>query len=222
MTTPEPQPLVIVGAGGFGREILDIVEAVNTVSPTWRLLGFVDDAMSAANLQRISERNVEHLGSVGNHLDGPDSGAHYVIGIGSPVIRRRVAEKFGAGGGSAATLVHPTATIGSLVRLGPGSVLCAGVRITTNITLGRHVHVNLNATIGHDSTLGDFVSMNPLSSVSGDCSIGDEVTLGVAAVILNQLTVGAGATVGGSACVVRDVAAGSTVVGVPARPLTAR
>ncbi len=68
--------------------------------------------------------------------------------------------------------MHPSVTMGAEVTVGAGSVLCAGARITTNIVLGRHVHVNLNATIGHDTVVGDYVSLNPLASISGDCVLG--------------------------------------------------
>ncbi|MCK9822178.1 NeuD/PglB/VioB family sugar acetyltransferase [Nocardioides cavernae] len=213
-----PEDLVIVGAGGFGRETADVVEAINSVegSPPWRLIGLVDDSLTACNANRLRDRGLSHLGSLDDlvaHRDRP----RYVVGIGAPSVRRRVAKRLDAAGFSAATLIHPQATTGSLVTIGSGSVVCAGARLTTNIALGNHVHLNPNVTVGHDTKIGSFVSMNPSSSVSGDCLVEDDVLIGVGAVVLNQVTVGQGAVVGAAACVVRDVAPGVIVKGVPAR-----
>lgn len=218
----ELAPLVIVGAGGFGREVLDVVEAINAVSPTHEVLGFVDDAITEMNLERITSRGARHLGGVADHLEGPHARVSYVIGIGGTATRRSLAARFDAAGAEAATLVHPASTQGSAVTIGPGSVICAGVRLTTNIDIGRHVHINLNATVGHDTTIGDVVSLNPLVSISGDCHLEEGVLVGVAGVVLNGLRVGADAVVGGSACAVRDVPPATTVVGVPAKPLPVR
>ncbi len=210
-------PLVVVGAGGFGREVLDVLDAINAdaSSPAWDVVGVLDDAPAAANLERLHHRGVAFLGGVDDFLSG-SAVSRYVVGIGAPRTRRLIAEKFESAGYEAATLVHPAASMGFHVVIGSGSVLCAGVRLTTNIRLGRHVHLNLNSTVGHDSRLGDYTSVNPLASISGDCVLGDEVLVGVAGVVLNGLTVGNGATVGGSACVVRDVPPGVIVKGVPA------
>jgi sugar O-acyltransferase (sialic acid O-acetyltransferase NeuD family) len=211
-------PLVIVGAGGFGREVIDVMDAVNAASSdsVYELLGVLDDAPSEVNLGRLAERDVEFLGGVDEFLDRQLT-AEYAIGIGSPRARRLVTSKFDAAGLTGATLIHPSVTTGHDCRVGAGSVLCAGVRLTTNIRLGRHVHLNLNVTVGHDTTLGDFVSVNPLASISGDVVIEDCVLVGVSGVILQGLTVGANSTVGGSACVVRNVPPDVVVKGIPAR-----
>lgn len=210
-------PIAIVGAGGFGREVVNIIGAINAAGTgDWDLIGVVDDQPSDLNLQRLAVNQITYLGPVDQLLaDGPDT--PFVIAIGSPQTRRAIAERLESAGHSPAILVHPDATVGSATTLGPGSIICAGARLTTNITVGRHVHIDCNATVGHDTTLGDFVRLNPASSVSGDCVIEEDVLIGVAAAILNQLRIGAGATVGGSACVVRDVQSGATVKGVPAR-----
>lgn len=213
---------MIVGAGGFGRETADVVDAVNAAAgdPVWRLLGVVDDAPSPGNLERLARRSLPYLGTTDELLSG-GTRPHFLVGIGSPVVRRRLADRLEDAGLMAATVVHPAASIGSEVSIGAGTIICAGARVTTHIRLGRHVQLNPNATVGHDTTLGDFVSMNPASSVSGDCAIEDGVLIGVAGVVLNGLTIGAGAVLGGSACAVRDLAPGVVAVGVPAKPMSA-
>ncbi|MCW2738728.1 NeuD/PglB/VioB family sugar acetyltransferase [Nocardioides sp.] len=216
-----PDTLVVVGAGGFGREVLDIVDAVNdaAAATVWTIAGVVDDSPTEANLAHLESRGVPYLGTTAELIGtgSPTPATHYVVGIGGPAVRRAIAERINAAGLEPATLVHPSVTTGFDVEIGPGSVLCAGVRMTTHIRLGRHVHLNLNSTVGHDTTVGDYVSANPLSSISGDCVIEDDALIGVGGVILNGVRVGRGSVVGGSACVVKDVPPGVVVKGVPAR-----
>lgn len=210
-----PEPLVIIGCGGHGREIYGIAQAVNEMQDEpWKILGFVDDSTSEANLRRLDRLGVPFLGPSGALAD---LSAHYVIGIGDPRVRAKVAAAVDRHGLPAARLVHPSATVGLGNLFGEGVVLFAGARVTTNVTLGRHVHLNQNATVGHDSVLGDFVQVNPLAAVSGDCRIGDRALVGTTAAVLQGLEVGAGATVGAGACVVHNVPAGTVVKGVPAR-----
>ena len=145
--------------------------------------------------------------------------ADFVIAVGDPAIRAAIHDVVSRSGRSATSLWHATAHRADDVRWEPGTVVLANASVTSNVRLGLHVHINLNATVAHDCTLGDYVTVNPGANINGDVTIGEAATIGSGAVIRQGISIGAGATVGAGAAVVRDVEPGTTVVGVPARPL---
>lgn len=206
-------PLVIIGAGGLGREVFDLVRDINRSGPTFDVLGFLDDGdVDARLLERLG---APLLGSTST-LAGLD--ALYVIGIGTVAPRRRIDAMARTWLRTAGTLTHPSATIGSDVLIGEGAMIAAGVRLATHTVVGRHSQVNLNSTIGHDAIVEDFATLYAGVHVSGGCVIEEGATLGTGSVILPKVRVGRGAVVGAGAVVVRDVAPGTTVVGAAARP----
>lgn len=207
-------PLVIVGCGGFGREVHDVVDAVNAQSPTFEMLGYVDDSPSPVNVSRVQARGSRVLGDLAWLSSAPPE-IEYLIGIGNPGVKATVDARLEDRGAPA--VVHPRATLGFDVRLSAGAVVCAGSVLTTNISVGRHVHVNLLCSLGHDSTIGDYSSINPLVAVSGDVRVGNRVLLGTHCAILQGLSLADDSVVGGSALVVKDVPGGVVVKGVPAR-----
>lgn len=208
--------IVIIGCGGFGREVHDVIDAINEVKPTWNLLGYLDDGPDHVNISLVESRGSRVLGATDWMLTAGRE-VQFVIGIGTGNIRRMLDERLSAAGLTAATLVHPGATLGHDVHIGEGSIICAGVRATTNIRLGRHVHLNLNTTVGHDSTLESYVTVNPLVAISGHVTVGTESMLGTHSAILQNLVVGERSVVGAGSCVVKDVPSGVVVKGVPAR-----
>jgi sugar O-acyltransferase (sialic acid O-acetyltransferase NeuD family) len=203
--------LVIVGAGGHGRETLDVVEACNAIAATYEFVGFCADEFEP---DLVARRTAEVLGGVGvlAEID-----AAYVIGIGTSETRRELDARVSGFGREAIVLAHPSSSLGSDLRLAPGVILAAGTRVTTNVTLGRHTHLNVNAVVSHDCVVGDYVTLSPGVLVNGTVTLGDGVFLGTGAVVLPGRKVGAWARIGAGAVVTEDVPTGRTAVGVPAR-----
>lgn len=205
-------PLVIIGAGGVGRELVDLVDAINVVGERLELRGFLDDGRP--DEAALLRRGLRLLGTVAE-LGAMD--VKYVIGIGAPGARRRIDAFASSIGRAAVSLVHPTAALGSDVRLGEGTVIYSHVTATTNIATGRHVQLHANCAVGHDSTLGDYVTVLPGATVAGNVTLEEGVTVGANAAIIQGLRVGAMSVVGAGAAVVRALPPGTTAVGVPAR-----
>ena len=204
---------MIVGAGGHGRELGDVIAAINAAAPRWHLLGVVDD-QPGENLERLRRLGLPMLGPLA-WLE--QHGGTYGLGIGTSGTRRTIAEQLGARGCEPATLVHPGASVGSDTQLGHGAVVYERTVITTGVTIGTHTHLNVGCAIQHDSSVGNFVQVSPGVLINGDCVIGDDVFLGTGAIITRGCQVGARARVGAGAVVLNDVPPGVTAVGVPAR-----
>ena len=209
-------PLVIIGAGGFGREVLELVLDINRAAPTFEFLGFLDDGeVDGALLARLAAP----LLGPSSRLAGLET--DYVIGIGAAEPRRRIDALARASGHRPATLRHPWATVGQDVQVDDGAIIAAGARLTTHVVIGRHAHVNLNCTVGHDAVIEDFATLFPGVHLGGGCVIEEGASLGLGSVILPNVRVGRSAVVGAGAVVVRDVAHGATVLGAVARPTLA-
>jgi sugar O-acyltransferase (sialic acid O-acetyltransferase NeuD family) len=208
------EPLVIIGAGGFGREVFGLVAAINQAAPepVWDCLGFLDDGK--VRLDRLERIGARLLGTTEQLPDFP--GVRYVVGIGEPRVRTRLAGAADAAGLRAATLIHPAATIGLEVEIGEGSIICSHVSITTNVRIMRHVHLDQNVAVGHDVVMEDFVRVNPAATVSGDVVIEEAAIIGAHSVVIQGLRVGVGSVVGAGAAVIHDISALAKVAGVPA------
>jgi sugar O-acyltransferase (sialic acid O-acetyltransferase NeuD family) len=205
--------LVIVGAGGHGREAYGAVESVNATRPTWNVLGFVDDAPS--HIDRVERLGVHVLGDLGWLADHPSA---YVLAIGDPTVRARVAHRLEAAGCTPTVVVHPGATIGLDVRLDDGVLIYDRCTVTTNVTIGRHTHLNVGCAVQHDSTLGEFCQLSPGTFVNGDCTLGDTVFCGTGAIVTRGTSIGDRARIGAGAVVLDGVGPDLTVHGAPARP----
>jgi len=203
--------LLIVGAGGFGREVLQWAR------DAWpehaeRIAGFLSD--DPRRLDGFST-GLEILGRVDAYEQHP--GDYLLLGIGVAYSRRIVAERLIARGAEFATLVHPTAVVARSARVGRGSVVCPGAVVSDSATLGTCVLVNYHASFGHDSSAGDFAVLSPYATLGGGATIGDDVFLGLHASVGPGRIVGARSKVSANSCVLSDTPADSIIYGVPGR-----
>lgn len=213
----ELKKVVVIGASGFGREALDTLEAMQAAGAEFEVEGVVDDAPSDINLERLEQRGIRYLGKRADWAGEAGSAEYFVLGIGSPTIRRKIASELEPLGKVPFQAIHPTAVIGSNTEIAQSAVICARAVISTNVSLGDYVHVNPNATLGHDARIKDFSSINPAAIISGEVLIEEEVLVGAGATVLQQLSIGKKTIVGAGAVVTKDVPTEQIVVGVPGR-----
>jgi sugar O-acyltransferase (sialic acid O-acetyltransferase NeuD family) len=206
-------PIVLVGGGGHASDVLQAIEAVNAVRPTYHVLGVLDD--HDVDERRFAGRGVKHIGSVD---DVVTLDAAYVLCLGWPWTRHAVARRIGERGRPAPAIVHPSADVGVGVELGPGSVVLGGAHVSPFVRFGAHALVSYLASVGHDATFGDHASVMPQAAVSGGVAGGHRVLVGSGAVVREGVRLGDDVRIGAGAVVVADVPAGVTAVGVPARP----
>jgi sugar O-acyltransferase (sialic acid O-acetyltransferase NeuD family) len=204
--------LLIIGAGGFGREVVAWTLAVPPEARDWELGGFLDANRAALDGVPC---DVPIVGDPESHVPVDDD--VFVPAIGDPAVKLRICRGIRARGGRFITLVHPSAIIGPGCRIGEGSVLCPRVVLTTNVTVGDFVAINVGAACGHDSVLGDGTTVSAFVDVTGAVRLGEGVFLGSHASVLPRVQVGEFAVIGAGSAVVKRVPARSTVMGVPAR-----
>jgi sugar O-acyltransferase (sialic acid O-acetyltransferase NeuD family) len=189
----------IIGAGGFARE----VQAAMGIDCKF----FVDDEYMKveSGIYGLSQFNPEKY--------------KVVVAIGDPTDRANMIAKLPSNT-KYFTFVDPTVTIlGADVKIGEGSIICAGCIITTNVQLGKHTHLNLLSTIGHDTTTGDYFTTAPGAKISGNCIIGNRVYIGTNASTRQKLNICDDVIIGMNATVVKDIIEPGVYVGIPAKKI---
>jgi len=215
---PERTPVVIFGAGGFAREVLELVNDINADERRYEVLGFLDDRES---MWGTSLNDVPILGGIPWLTEQPRPVA-VLLGIGSPATKHRVVSRLRGVAGSFPSLVHPSVVMSKRVEQGIGTIICAGNIWTTNIRLGDFTTTNLACTVGHDVQLGSWSTIAPGVNVSGNVTIGEGCDVGTGSAIIQGVTIGEWSVVGAGAVVARDVPSNCTAVGVPAKPIKHR
>lgn len=211
------EDIVIVGAGGFAREVAWVIKDINSDKMTWNFLGYIES--DACQIGRPCGDSTV-IGDDQWLLDYRKE-LNVVIAMGNlktlDRIRQNLVKKPNL---RFPNLIHPsTIWDRKRIQIEVGNVICANNIFTTDIRIGSFNLFNLASTYGHDDVIGDSCALNPGVNISGRVTIGNRCLIGTGAVILENITLGDDVIVGGGAVVTKNVDPGLTVVGIPAKPL---
>ena len=211
------RPLLLIGAGGFARETLELVDAVNRVAPTWNVVGLLDDD---AGIHGRRIHGVEVIGPPAVVHEHPGAlVAACVASPDEPLRRLALVARLALPAERYATLVHPAAVVPASASIGPGTVVHATTVLTADVALGAHVAVMPAVVLTHDDAVGDGVTFGAGARIAGGVAIERGAYIGAGVLLREHVTVGAGAVIGMGAVVTRPVPAGEVWAGVPARRL---
>lgn len=211
--------VVILGSGGFGREIAwalghpsaTVISEEGMVCGV-NLLGFLDDDESSHGTE---VNGFPVLG--GSNWIANKSDVGVLLGIGIPTVKQKVVPRLVELGAKFPTFVDPRAIIGDQINIGRGVVICAGAIATCNIEIGDFAMINLSVTVGHDVTIGKFSTISPAANISGYVEVGEGTDLGTDCTVIPGKKIGKRAVIGAMACVTKDVPDFATAVGIPAK-----
>jgi sugar O-acyltransferase (sialic acid O-acetyltransferase NeuD family) len=206
--------VVIVGAGGHGQVVADVLSSAARLGADVHPIGYVDDNPSLAGKLLLG---LPVLGDIDALSRIPHEGV--VVAIGDNATRRAVFNRLAARDERFVVARHPSAIIADSVAIGRGTMICAGVIINPGAVIGANVILNTGSSIDHHNSIGDHVHVAPGVCTGGDVTVGASVLVGIGAIVMPGRTIGADSTVGAGALVQQDVPEATVVVGVPARPV---
>jgi sugar O-acyltransferase (sialic acid O-acetyltransferase NeuD family) len=206
--------LVIIGAGGFGREVADTVRSINQVKETYHLLGFIDDA------DHLKNRTINDMVVLGNRTDlkalGSNGNICAAIAIANAQMKKEITEDLD-GFVTWDNIIHPTAQVSDYCDMGTGNILQAFSIVGPNARVGNHCMINARSGMGHDARMDDYVSVMSLCDITGGVHLKEGVYLALGVGIIPGITIGEYAYVCAGSIVFKDVEARATMIGNPAK-----
>jgi sugar O-acyltransferase (sialic acid O-acetyltransferase NeuD family) len=206
------EQLLLIGAGGCGREVAALVQHTNRITRAWKVLGYLDDDPA---LQGTEVGGLPVLGGLEAIASYPE--ARCLCCVADPMARAQLVARAGPLGARWAIFVHHTALVIDGATMGEGCIVYPFAALTVDSQLGAHVHVQCYSAVGHDSHVGDCVSLAAYVDVSGHVTIGEAAFVGSSTSLLPGVKVGAQAVVGAGSVVSKDVPDRAIAEGVPAR-----
>ncbi len=205
-------PVIIIGAGGHGQVVADILFQMNVTKGGFMPVGYIDDHPDLVG------QMVAGLPVMGKMADLQSLFIHnsFIIAVGNNQTRKHIYEQLPPRA-SCATAKHPRAIVAPGVTIGRGSMVCAGAIVNPGSVVGDQVILNTGCTVDHHNFIGDFAHIAPGVHLGGDVEIGEGALIGIGATVMPQCRVGSWAVVGAGAVVHRDLPDGATAVGLPAK-----
>lgn len=204
--------LLIVGAGGCGREVLQWVKDINKVVPRWNIKGFIDDDLNALHDKECS---IKVLSTVDDYEMQKND--EFVCSIGNSAIRKMIVEKLEARGAKFVSVIHPTAVVADTAQLGETVILYPFSLVSDNAIVGKGGIVNMYSSVAHDSVLGDYCTISAHCDITGACTLGNEVFMGTTSNMVPGTRIGDQVYICAGSTVMAPVRSGRKVLGNPAK-----
>ncbi|MEG0075286.1 MAG: acetyltransferase [Eubacterium sp.] len=202
--------LFIYCSGGFGRETLELARVINAQCKMWENISFVDDAREK---KEINGAKIYAYDEIHSFLDKEK--VEFIIANGEPMIKKKICEKLIMDGYQMTNLIHPSIHYSRFNQMGIGNILCEGSILTTNITIGNCVIININTTIGHDVIIGNHTTLSPSCNISGGVKIGNDVYIGSGVTIRDELSIGNHSIIGIGSLVTKNIPENKIAFGSP-------
>lgn len=205
--------IIIVGAAGFGREVLQWIKDVNKVSPTWNIRGFLDDNLNALDGY---ECDYPVIGTVRDWMPGENE--VFALAIAFPGVKEKVVSVLKSKGAEFATVIHPTSIVGEFCHLGEGIIITPRCKISPNVTVEDFVTI-LGCGVGHDACIGAYSTLSGYCAICGHVSIGKRVFVGTSAAVAPSKKIEDDVFIAMGSMVISNVKTGRKVMGNPARKI---
>lgn len=218
MSKTKIQAIVIIGAGGHGKELASYLKDLEKAGSGIQLAGFVDENKTKGDFS--GSKILGNFEDFKKYIQTDPELIFYITAAGDNQLRIGFVKKIEALNAKSLkpwALQHPKALIGDCVSIGEGTCLCPGSVITTDVNIGKHCIVNVGASVSHDAVIGDFVNLNPGVRICGNVEIGRGSYIGAGATVIDKIKIGENVIVGAGAVVTQDIPDHVTAVGVPAR-----
>lgn len=210
--------VVIVGAGGHGREVAEILLNQRACGGGPEVLGFIDDNRSLHGSQLD---NLPVLGDWSWFDQNDHHGTGVICAVGTPAVCKKLVGRARQFGCDFVNAISPRAHISPLATIEEGVTIFPGVVVNTGSHIGSHSILNLACTVSHDSKIGPYCNVNPGVHLAGNVTIGEGCYIGMGANVIQGRNVGAWTIVGAGSVIIRDLPSRVTAVGVPARSIKA-
>jgi sugar O-acyltransferase (sialic acid O-acetyltransferase NeuD family) len=206
--------IIIYGFGGFGRELACLLKKMNEISPTWNLVGFVDDGVEVGKANRYGKV----LGGI-DFLNTLESPIDVVISIANPHIIRKIVEKLNNPLLNFPNIIAPNVNIfdEDAFTIGKGNIIFWGCRLSCDVSLGNFNLINGAVSLGHDVCIKNFNVLGPSTRLSGSCKVGDENQFGVGSIVLQGINIGSNTKIGIGSVVIRNTVDDAFYFGNPAK-----
>ena len=206
--------LIIIGAGGCGREVLQWAKDINKVRQEWNIKGFIDDALHALDNKNC---DVTIIDKIDDYVI--EANDEFICCIGNSILREKIIERMNAKGAKFTNIIHPTAIVSDTCQLGKGVIIYPYALVSDNTFVNDGCIINMHSTIAHDSVIGEYCTISAHCDVTGMCNLGNYVFMGTSSHIVPGSKIGNNVYICAGSTVMTRIRDGKKVMGSPARPI---